>query len=410
MEIRSIEDCKKEISEISKKYGQYIQEISTEFDSSSIARIFDIMIEMNNNESNYIKSFPEGMNNLGHEDTMHEFYEVKNTLAELFVKVCSNLSKEELDKVSNEYPASYIIRNNNGHVINDKITVSLGEDNYFTIFPSRVNAKEAIAKFVQEYVSENNPIISGERTSEDIAEAFDLRSGIIEVKRNIANNINYCSEYDIADYIQQCCEERFKGNTDDKQKAEVMLSVLQSVGLSDQGVSMPSDVNVAKIISSYKKGEYDLDNMIFELTNVTCLYHELHTVDEIMNVMGVTEEEANRLLEEESEIDYNGFDTVFYTEEPFSTYLVVENGKDFVTNGFVLEDDLTKKQKQKIGLIPEDEKKSEHLQYEIDEVDSFKKEIKEMTKQSSDKSSDLKQITGRLEDKEQTKETQILEQ
>lgn len=285
MEERSREDCEKIIDEMSQKYRQYIKDISKKLDYSSIEKLFEIMTEINNDERDYIRKFPEGLNNLSHEDTMLDFYEVKNKLAEVFVKACSNLSKEEVDKLSKEHPASYIIRENHGHVINDKMLISLDDDNYFTLFPSRIDSKEAITKFVQEYVFENNPIISGERTVGEISGAYDLRKIVEEVKWNIEKDIQYCSDQDIEYYIQECCEKRFSSDINEKRNAELMLSVLQNIALSDQGVPMPSDVDVANIILSYDKGEIDLKTMIFKLANVTNLLHELYTTEEIMNVM-----------------------------------------------------------------------------------------------------------------------------
>lgn len=62
-----------------------------------------------------------------------------------------------------------------------------------------------------------------------------------------------------------------------------------------------------------------------------------------------------------------------------------------------------------IEVNKESKMPSEGLNYSIEKNDTFKNEIQAMAEQSNDKPSDLKQITGRLEDKEQTQETQIPE-
>ena len=53
-------------------------------------------------------------------------------------------------------------------------------------------------------------------------------------------------------------------------------------------------------------------------------------------------------------------------------------------------------------IAREKHKRDNGLTYKIGKTDIFKKAIQAMAEQSNDKPSDLKQITGRLEDKEQT--------
>lgn len=365
-----------------------------------IEKYFEIMSKINQEEHDYISNFPEGLNNLSHEDTMGEFYEKKNNIAEAFIKECAILSPQELEEIFKKHSVSYIMQTKNGHVINDRMTISLNGENYFTIFPSRIQDSEALTKFVQNCISENSPIISGERTIDEIAGAYHLRKQVTAVKSKIGKNVQYCSDYDIADYIKECCDARSEDDVNISHEAEIMLSVLQKVHLSDQGVSMPSDVQVANIISSYERGEINLENMIFELTNVTGLYHELHTTEEVMEAFGVSEEEAEKMFEEEGFEDYNEFDTVSYNEDPYTTYLIIKNGTDIVTDGFVTEEELTEEQKRELDSISKSTEKEEHSIGEIEDAVSDRKSedinkvISEISEEMKDKSKENEQTKG----------------
>lgn len=82
------------------------------------------------------------------------------------------------------------------------------------------------------------------------------------------------------------------------------------------------------------------------------------------------------------------------------TYASTDTGFDVMKYDF--ENDKTE-----LLMVNDYYKKFSSLTHKTEKVDTLKKEIKEMSKQASDKPSDLKQIIGKLEDKEQTKETQI---
>ena len=413
------------------EYFNKIHEISQNIENATsnltmnVDKYFEIMTRINQEERDYIRSFPEGLNNLSHEDTMGEFYYIKNKIGEAFIKECATLSPQEFEETFKNHSVSYVIQSRNGHAINDRIAIALDENNYFTIFPSRVQDSEALTKFVQNCILADNPLISGKRTIDEISGAYHLREQVIDVKSEIEKNLQYCSDYDIADYIQECCNVRNGYDASISQESEVMLSVLQKVHLSDQGVFMPSDVEVANTIASYDRGEIDLETMVFELTNVTGLYHELQTTEEVMEAFGVSEQEAEKMFDD-AIIDYFGvssFEEAYkkfeeekengdrfenetfenfaryfaipYNEEPYQTYLIIKNGKDIITDGFVTKESLTEEQQQVLNSIL----KSEHSIEEIADTVSDRK-LEDINKVVTEISEEIK---GKSKENEQTK-------
>lgn len=273
-------------------------------------------------------------------EEINQFYNDKNNLAEAFVKMCAKLSPQELQAHLGNHKISYEEVGSDIGGIVDKISVSL-DNGSFTIFPSRVQNSEALGLFVQNCVSENNPLVNGTRTADEIKNAYNLRKKVGEIKRTIGRTLQYYSPGDIANYIQLCCYETYV--EDDKSisdNAKYMLAVLQSAILTDSGVKMPSDAEVARSIIACDRGEIDFSTMIFEMKKELGLYHELHTVEEVAEYYEIPESDAEAIFEAEKVKDGNGWDTVSVRKDPYNLYLIIQNGHNMVTAGFVKEEEL----------------------------------------------------------------------
>ena len=313
-------------------------------------------------------------------DELYNFYKKKNNQAVSFMK----------DMLSNNEHCNCVYNIKDKVFINDpildKVTIDIGENEQFTFFPSRIKEGNIVADFVNAN-AENNPIALGIRSYEDISTAYEIRKEAQEIKNQIAeSDLLYCSSGDIADKIIELmpCMPWNEG-TPIGRKDELFLTTLRFTHLTDQGIPMPSDAEVANIIRAYNEDGIDLNNIMFTCRNLTGLYHEFQTYDEVMEYFGYSLEQAQKLFEEEG-------DVIYYNEAPYDTYLVFKDGElKNETDGF---EEFSEEELQAIYQSDNTQKETT----EIDTKNEFKNEKPKSVEELIDKINQIHPPKSEIQD------------